>query len=75
VNTTWTCEYCRRGGHDRCVSRILCGCVHEVEIWLSPDRRAALRAGARPVDSTEDEYQRAYRAHQHDRRTADEQRR
>lgn len=45
--------------------------VCEKEAWLTPDRRAELRAGALPTDSREADFQTSFFAHRADRAAAD----
>lgn len=70
----WVCAACQHGCHDRCISRTACECVHVRETWLTPERRAELRAGQLPRTSEETSFQDAFFAHQADRAGADERR-
>lgn len=69
----YVCIRCVIGEHWDCLGEV-CECTHEREGWVTPSRRAELRAGAEPVNDHERELQISYRAHQEDRRAADARR-
>jgi hypothetical protein len=67
----YRCTWCELLGlHEKCTG-LGCECTHQHEPWVTPSRRAELRAGAEPQDERERALVASYRAHRIEREAAD----